>query len=267
MSLHTPSLMSAGRGVTIISPDGSHRIPVELQADYAAIVLLDPEPAEMARWVRRLEVQLGVTDAHRDTLRRRLENRAIRPWTVLRVTSGMERKVAKALGPKTEDDPQGAGLAIYVPIERYRPARTWRSRTRPLMPGYIFADLPDEDSLDLARKNYAVREVMCRDGQPVKVPALAIGCMILMEACGEFDLTWDAPAPIRNKARGRKPTRKWVKGQRVKVADGPLAGFLAEIIKADQADKIAVLVSIFGRETPVELDEEMLDTTLVEGKA
>lgn len=238
---------------SVLAPFG-RQVPHHLMAELAAIVLLDPEPDLLSEWVSRLQ--------------RRVRSALTPPaWSVLRVSQGMEGKVAKALGPKTEDDPHGAGLAVYVPIERYRPARTWRSRTRPLMPGYIFADLPDENSLDIARKNHAVREVMCKDGKPVKVPALAIGSMILMEACGEFDLTWDAPAPIRNKARGRKPTRKWVKGQRVKVADGPLAGFLAEIIKADQADKIAVLVSIFGRETPVELDEEMLDTTLVEGKA
>jgi hypothetical protein len=64
MSLHSPSLMSAG-AASIISPDGSDQIPAELWAEYAAIVLLEPEPELLSQWVRRLEDALGVRDVHR----------------------------------------------------------------------------------------------------------------------------------------------------------------------------------------------------------
>lgn len=180
-------------------------------------------------------------------------------WRLLRVSSGMERKVRDALGPKTEEHPHGAGLNVYVPVEKYRPRRnTWKSRTRPLIPGYIFAELPDEEALDTARKNHAVRDVMCLDGLPLVVPAIAVASLILMEACGEYDATWGAPAPVRDKRRGLRPLKNWAKGQRVQVVEGPFASFPAFIEKADRADRIEVLVAIFGRITPVTLDEEML---------
>ena len=44
-------------------------------------------------------------------------------------------------------------------------------------------------------------------------------------------------------------------GEAVKIVDGPFAEFLGSISEIDEAKgKLKVLVSIFGRETPVELD-------------
>jgi transcription antitermination factor NusG len=171
----------------------------------------------------------------------------------------VERKVAAALGPKSRENPHGAGLQVYVPVETYLPANGFRPRTRPLIPGYIFALLPDDDALDIARANHAVREVLCDQGRPVKVRAIDIGAMVLFEATRGFDLTWNAPIPRRGgKRRGRRALRHWVRGQRVPIQEGPFAGFFGEIVKADRADRIEVMVEIFGRASPVELDEEML---------
>jgi transcriptional antiterminator RfaH len=245
MSFHSAAL-TASASARLALPAGE--IPNDIWLQWAKIQLLEPEPLLLAEWMRALAgLRLGAM------------NRTIRPWNVLRVSPNMERKVCEALGPKTKEIPHGAGLRVYVPVEKYRPKRTWRSRTRPLIPGYIFADLPDEDALDTARQNYAVRDIMCLDGKPLAVPAIAIGAMILMEAFGEFDTTWNSPAPIRDKSRGRKPSRNWKHGELVKVTEGPFAGFMAEIVKAERADRIEVLVSLFGRETPTELDEEMIE--------
>ena len=47
----------------------------------------------------------------------------------------------------------------------------------------------------------------------------------------------------------------FVVGEAVKIVDGPFADFLGTIDDIDEArGKLKVLVSIFGRETPVELD-------------
>lgn len=44
-------------------------------------------------------------------------------------------------------------------------------------------------------------------------------------------------------------------GEAVKIVDGPFSGFLGSISEMDEErGKVKVLVSIFGRETPVELD-------------
>ena len=47
----------------------------------------------------------------------------------------------------------------------------------------------------------------------------------------------------------------FIKGEAVKIIDGPFTDFLGSIDEIDEArGKIKALVSIFGRETPVELD-------------
>jgi transcription antitermination factor NusG len=248
--------MSTGSACGIITPDGSHGIPDELWAEYAAIVLLEPEPALLDVWVRRIEDSLGVTDELRARLERRAENRRIRPWSILRVNPGMERKVAAALGPRSEENPHGAGLTVHVPLERYRPANSWRARNKPLIPGCIFAWITCDYELDVARRHDAVKGIVCRDGRPVRVEANMMGALILAEAFKAFDRTWDAPPPPK---KGNRPTKhEWEKGELARVIGGPFAGFNATVESADRADRMEVFVTMFGRVTPVELDEEML---------
>lgn len=180
------------------------------------------------------------------------------PWNVLRVTPMMERKVAEAL---TE-----AGLRVYAPIERYRPASHWRPRTRPLIPGYVFAELPTDRHLDLARANHAVRDVMCLDGRPLRIPPLSIGSLILFEAWGAFDRTVKPPISRRNRRKGRKGANiesRWKNGQRVKVKSKdhhhPFEGYAGEVFRADAGARIQVLINLFGRATSVEVDEDWLE--------
>lgn len=192
-------------------------------------------------------------------------------WTILCVAPHMERKVAEALGPKTKEAPHGAGLTVYVPLEKYLPraanvARAhcpWRPRTRALIPGVIFASLPDDRALDIARANHAVRRIMCRDGRPVKVPAIEVGALILAEAFGAYDSTRKVSGARKGRRRGKRGSgmveSRWKSGQRVTIAEGPFAGFLAEIVRADREDRIEAMISVFGRMTALTLDETMIE--------
>lgn len=186
-----------------------------------------------------------------------------RPWLILCVSPLMERKVEETL--------RDVGLSVYVPIEKFRPktanvakaSKPWRPRTRPLIPGYIFADLADDRALDIARANHAVRRILCNNGEPVKVPSIAIGSMVLFEAAGAFDRTVRQSGARKGRRRGPRgssaPEGRWKSGQRVKIAEGPFAGFLAEIVRADREDRVEVLVSIFGRMTPTTLGEAEIE--------
>jgi transcription antitermination factor NusG len=217
-------------------------IPNPLLCDFAALCLLEPEPELHQDWIARLN--------------RKLERHArARPWNILRVSPNMERKVRDALSD--------AGLTVYVPIEKYRPPNHWRPRTRPLIPGYLFALLPDDDALDTARKNHAVREVMCADGKPVQVPALHIGALVLSEACHAFDRTWrwSGARKGKGKSKGRRqePISRWKSGERVKVNEGPFAGFEGTIVDVRRQNRMGVLITIFGRVTEAELDDDWLE--------
>jgi transcription antitermination factor NusG len=177
-----------------------------------------------------------------------------RPWCALKVAPHMERKVAAAL--------TDVGLAVYVPIERYRPANNWRPKTRPLLSGYVFADLPDDASLDIARANHAVRELWCRDGKAVQIPALLIGTLILLEAWRAFDRTWKPsgarPSRRKNK-RGSFAESRWEHGERVKVKSGPFEGHQADILRVAREGRLEVMVALFGRAIQAEIDEEAVE--------
>lgn len=182
-----------------------------------------------------------------------------RPWFILRVSPNMERRVVEALTDKK--------LTVYAPVEKYVPANTWRARTRPLMPGYIFADLPDAEALEEAKGNKAVREIMCREGKYLQVPAIFVGTMILLEGWKAFDRTWRKTGTRRrNRRRGRKGTvyeSRWEHGTRVRIRtageDHPLEGFEATVFRTAREMRIEVLVMLFGRATPVEVEEGWLE--------
>lgn len=251
-------LMDFGSGVQIAAPPGCARIPQELWPDLASAVLLDPAPALQAEWVRGIETSLARHDAaNRERIRARRASLGLRdrlpvgdrPWSILLVAPMMERKVAEAL---TE-----AGLSCHVPLERYRPANHWRVRTRPLLPGYVFAELRNDDELDLARANHAVREVMCRDGAPIPVPRLLIGTMVLFEAWRAFDRTYKPrrPGRIRSVRRGKRVVEietVFEVGEAVRVTDGAFSGFDGTVTR-EHDNRIEVLVSIFGRAVRTDL--------------
>lgn len=226
-------------------PEGASLLPF---AEEIAVLMMiekavDPVPRLYTAWLSGLRVKL-----HRSA--------AARPWSILRVKPGMEAKVTEVL--------RGAGLGVHHPRERYRPARTWRSRTRPLIPGYLFVDLPNDEAIDLARGNEAVIEVMCRtmaDGRPkpVQVPALVVGAFVLAEWLGEFDTARTAPPPANRRRHRRPPSRKWEAGELVRIAEGPLEGRTGKILAAERADRMLVLIEIFGRMSEVTLDEEMIE--------
>lgn len=194
---------------------------------------------------------------------RPIEASASTDWCILRVDPRMVSKVAESLSEQ--------GLSVYAPMETYEQRRrTFRegrerievvARDRPLLGSYVFALLDTDQALDAARDNKAVREVMCKDGRPVRVPSLVIGSFALAEACHDFDPTWKPP-----KVKARTPKRG---GRRRKVREarfeaktlvhlkaGPFSGFTGTVLRAARDERIEVLVTLFGRPTEVEIDEQ-----------
>ena len=64
-----------------------------------------------------------------------------------------------------------------------------------------------------------------------------------------------SPETVKEQAKAQAATQSFEKGETVKVIDGAFTNFDG-VVEAVQADKmkLRILVSIFGRETPVELD-------------
>lgn len=165
-------------------------------------------------------------------------------WYVVRTYSGHENKVKAYL----ENEAAQTGLAekissVIVPSEKVFEVKDGKkkSKTRTFFPGYILV----EAVLDKATQHLILN-----------TPSVI-----------SFVGPKNAPAPLQpsevRRLIGKIEARKDVEvlevpfrlGEAVKVIDGPFnnfSGFVQEV--SEEKMKLKVMVSIFGRKTPVELD-------------
>jgi len=121
-------------------------------------------------------------------------------WYVATVTPRQERFVRDALQEK--------GLAAYYPlhITAGKGKRRQLQIKRPLMPGYLFIEMPEIAPWMAVRAIRGVRGYVGSADGPRAVPESQIGLLIAKEANHEFDETWKRePDP----AKPRRYTRKF----------------------------------------------------------
>ncbi|WP_367271334.1 transcription termination/antitermination protein NusG [Phenylobacterium sp.] len=142
-----------------------------------------------------------------------------------------------------------AGLTSYFPLHvtEAKHARRKATRSRPLIAGYVFAELPTDEAIHEALSIRGVFELVSQNGKPRRIPSIAIGSLILADAFHLFDETWVPPRP-----KGKRYSHAWKRGDRVRIEDGgAFDGFKAEVLRANGRDRMAVLLMIFGRLTEV----------------
>lgn len=163
-------------------------------------------------------------------------------WYVVHTYSGHEVKVAEQLRQRIIS----MGLTERV-LETLIPTqekieikqREKRKIREKIFPGYLLVKMILDDQAWLAvRTTPGVTGFVGIGNQPTSLPSQEV------EAILKFIKT-EAP----------KFKTKFSRGEAVKIVDGPFTEFLGTIETIDEEKgKIRVLVSIFGRETPVELD-------------
>jgi transcriptional antiterminator NusG len=163
-------------------------------------------------------------------------------WYVLHTYSGYENKVKKTIETRVESLDLGERVhEIIVPTQEEIEIKNGQRQTvlKKVFPGYVLVrmDLDDETWYAL-RNTPGVTGFVNVNNKPVpleesKVQAIMKGMV--------------AEAP--------KVKVTFSLGDTVRITDGPFADFRGEIDEINQEKgKIRVLVSFFGRETPVELD-------------
>lgn len=163
-------------------------------------------------------------------------------WYVIHTYSGYEERVKKNLEQRIKFMDSGEEVfEIVIPTEEEVEIRGGQRRNvaKKILPGYILVQMKLSDqSWNIVRNTPGVTGFVGSGGKPVP----------LLEE--EVD-------QILRQMRAETPKVKvgFRQGQSVRVIDGPFADFVGIVdeIGADKG-KVKVLLSLFGRETPVELD-------------
>lgn len=166
-----------------------------------------------------------------------------RKWYVVHTYSGYENKVKTNIEHLKET--QGLEENIFdilIPTEEVTELKKGGRRVtseKKVLPGYVLIRANMDARTQVAIRNTpGVTGFVGSEGQPEPLTR------------EEFNKLTKRVSPERPK----KTTTDLTEGQVVKVVSGPLADFDGTVSEVNaEAGKVKVLVSIFGRETPVEL--------------
>lgn len=165
-----------------------------------------------------------------------------RNWYVIQTYSGYEEKVADNLRQRTKTlAMEDKIFDVVVPKEKTIEIKNGRRRTveKRIFPGYVMVDMiVTDDSWYVVRNTPQVTGFIGSGITPIPMSEAEVTViqrrMGLEEPKFQIDLR---------------------KGDLVAINDGPFKGFDGAVEDVDQEKgKIKVMVNMFGRETPVELD-------------
>lgn len=164
-------------------------------------------------------------------------------WYVVHTYSGHENRVAQTLKQRVESEKLGDKiLEVLVPTQDKIEIRSGKKETvkEKIFPGYILVKMILDDASWLAvRTTQGVTSFVGMGNKPTPIPEHEVHSIVTFMT------------------QGAAPTYKQIfnEGDTVKIVDGPFSEFIGKIESVDKdRGKVRVLVSIFGRETPVELD-------------
>jgi transcriptional antiterminator NusG len=165
-----------------------------------------------------------------------------RQWYVIHTYSGYENKVKKNLEHRVQALDMGNYIfQVVVPTEEEIEIRNGQRHNvqRKVYPGYVLISMiMSDEAWYLVRNTPGVTGFVGMGNKPTP-------------------LAKEEAAQILHQMQAEAPKVKvtFSRGQMVKIVDGPFADFEGKVDDVNQEKgKVRVLVSIFGRETPVELD-------------
>jgi transcriptional antiterminator NusG len=163
-------------------------------------------------------------------------------WYVINTYSGHEKKVKANLEHRVQTlGQQRAVRQVVVPTETVQEVNKENQKVsveKRTMPGYVLVNMDlNEDSWQLVKGTPGVTGFVGASNEPIPLTQTEVDRLLHREVAV------------------RAPSRaQFTVGENVKVIQGPLSDFSGEISEINEdAGKLKVLVSIFGRETPVEV--------------
>ncbi len=166
-------------------------------------------------------------------------------WYVLKVQTNRENSIRKSLERRIAREGLGDYFGqIIIPTERIVETKGGKKKVREqkLYPGYVMIQMVlNDETWYLVRDTSGVGDFTGAAGKPHPMDEVEVERMLGLEQQKE-----EEPTKVKIEFRP---------GDVVKITTGPFETFEGEIDSIDEATgKISVLIEIFGRPTPVELE-------------
>jgi transcriptional antiterminator NusG len=165
-------------------------------------------------------------------------------WYIIHSYSGFEQKVAESLRTRAEAFGFSHKIGqILIPTEEVVELRNGKKVTsrRLLYPGYVLVQMDMDDQLWHEIKNTPrVTGFVGGGNTPVPLSPEEVRQVLFRQATS---------------AERPKPKLTFEKGETVRIIDGPFSNFSGKVDEVNsERSTLRVLVTIFGRATPVELE-------------
>lgn len=176
-----------------------------------------------------------------------------RGWYVLRAISGKEAKVKEILDAQIKNTDLGKHLfQVLIPTEKVLTVRSGKKvvKERNLYSGYVFveAELTGETMATLTNTSNVIDFLRGRDRSSAPECLREAEVRRMLGVIDDFSGNPD------------EGVNDYIVGETVKVIDGPFNGFSAIIESVNsEKKKITVAVKIFGRKTPLTLDNSQVE--------
>ncbi len=172
-------------------------------------------------------------------------------WYVLRVVSGQEKKIKSYLETEIERSKLTDFIPqVLIPSEKVYEMRNGKKRVRErnFFPGYVLvsADLSNGEAFHTVNNIPGVIGFLGNQGTSSTKDPVALRQSEVNRILGKVD---------EIDTLEEKLETPFIKGESVKVMDGPFSGFTGSVEEIfEEKKKLNVMVKIFGRNTPVELN-------------
>ena len=172
-------------------------------------------------------------------------------WFVVQVLSGLEKKIRDNIVRRIQtEEMSDLVYEVLIPTERVQEIKRGKKTetTRKFFPGYLIVNmhLLDENTQLVEKTWYFIKDTTGVLGfagtkdQPIPMRAKEVESLL---------------AQVREREDMIKPKISFEVGDKVKVADGPFQNQNGIVEEIDpERGKLRVSVSIFGRDTPVDLE-------------
>ncbi|HAA33730.1 MAG TPA: transcription termination/antitermination protein NusG [Firmicutes bacterium] len=168
-------------------------------------------------------------------------------WYVIHTYAGYENKVKTNLDKRVESmEMQDKIFRVLVPMEKEIEIKNGQKKTtmRKVFPGYVLVEMiMEDDSWFVVRNTPGVTGFVGPGSKPVPLDESEVQHILTQMGLDEA-----------------KPKHDFVVKEQIRVSSGPFNNFIGTIEEIHpERGKLKVSVSMFGRETPVELNFDQVE--------